>query len=259
MLECAKNSHPHSTFTLIAPLDVHMDVHRETLRLRRDWDTRRPMRVLVPKYIEPGSTLRQVHEAGDGKKLPGDVVFYAMRATLQDCAIDGIDGRDDGIARLIHERWLEENQRLIADAESKGLPERARELSAKPAFKPWDELPPDLQDSNRAQSSHSFVKLRAAGLDPTDPALDRATWDAVLRDTALLEDLARMEHQRWWADKQLAGYRGADSRNDPRRAHDQFKPYEALDEANREFDREAVRKVGHYLHLLPRRREANRT
>jgi hypothetical protein len=57
-----------------------------------------------------------------------------------------------------------------------------------------------------------------------------------------------MEHRRWCAHYLLAGYRPG-PRDDAARTHPDLVPWEQLAEAVRDYDRQPVRRLGHYAAL----------
>ncbi len=103
----------------------------------------------------------------------------------------------DRIARVIHERYLAQ------------AGEKAKE-PGNLAGRPWDELNEFYKDSNRQQADHLLLKLRAIGCeavpltDPRKPIACEAVPDGIPVED--LVALARMEHDRWNAEKFLAGW-----------------------------------------------------
>ena len=49
-----------------------------------------------------------------------------------------------------------------------------------------------------------------------------------------------MEHQRWWADRSLNGWKFSEARDDDRRHHPNMLPYAELSEADKQKDRDSV-------------------
>jgi hypothetical protein len=88
------------------------------------------------------------------------------------------------------------------------------------------------------------VKLAAVGFR-MEPGAGRS--DAMTDDE--IETLARVEHRRWAAERLLAGWRHGAARDDRARLHPDLVPYEELDEATREKDRDMVRALPEVLAL----------
>ncbi len=101
-----------------------------------------------------------------------------------------------------------------------------------PASGRWQDLPETYVAANRAAADHVAIKQ----------------WDAAtsgLAGDALIEALAEAEHNRWSADRLLAGWSpaGDAARDNARRLHPDLRPWGALGEDAREKDRVAVRNL----------------
>jgi hypothetical protein len=81
--------------------------------------------------------------------------------------------------------------------------------------------------------------LRAIGCK----ALPKGTAHPVTLTDQEHEILARMEHDRWWADKALAGWTHAPDRNDLQLLHPDMIPYEQLSDEIKQWDRNSVIKM----------------
>ena len=155
-----------------------------------------------------------------------DIVVLGTHA--QSCGSKELLGDElDTLAQAVHAAYVE--KRL-----AEGKP--AGDLT----MRPWHELAPDLQDSNRQQADHIPVKLRAVGCrvaKGTSSEPFRFTDDEV-------ETLAKMEHARWVADRVLAGWAYAPGPKDAAaRRSPYLVPWADLTEEVREWDREPVRNI----------------
>jgi|JI6StandDraft_1071083.scaffolds.fasta_scaffold01460_5 hypothetical protein len=120
-----------------------------------------------------------------------------------------------------------------------------------PSLNDWDQLDEDLKDSCRQQADHIEIKLRALGLAIT---ADKKAGPSVTTFTPEeVEILARMEHDRWNADRFLAGWIYAPGKKS---VENKTSPWligwDALPEEIREYDREAVRNIPHLMKLSGR-------
>lgn len=102
-----------------------------------------------------------------------------------------------------------------------------------PASGRWQDLPETYVAANRAAADHLAIKQ----------------WDSAtsgLEGEALIEALAEAEHNRWSAERLLAGWApaGEGARDNARRLHPDLRPWAALGEEAREKDRGAVRGDG---------------
>jgi hypothetical protein len=146
----------------------------------------------------------------------------------------GLDGFlkdvDDRYARLIHEAYCAEDDLGCAKN-----PTREKAL----ANRPWKLLPETLRNANRSPADHFDVKLRSLGL-ALAPKIEAVPAELTKDE---LELLARMDHNRWWADRALDGWIHAKSRNDERKEHPDMVPYEQLNDDTRQKDRNNVKTV----------------
>ncbi len=144
-----------------------------------------------------------------------------------------LDDRLNKQARAVHNAWVERKRK--EDTSASG-----------PRIAEWDELSPDLRDSNCQQADHIAVKMRAIGAEVVvekGPALE-------LTDDEI-ELLAEMEHRRWIVDRLLAGWnRGP--RDDAARTHPSLVPWSELGDDDREYDRDAARQIAALLQLADR-------
>ncbi|MBN8551621.1 MAG: hypothetical protein J0L52_01840 [Caulobacterales bacterium] len=169
---------------------------------------------LMASRLNAGPLVVVSGEADLGRTLPG--VHTAVA------------GFSAGLARAILpdvDLWA---QRLHGAYESRGK-EGYIELGASGSGVRWSVLAESLWSANRASASHIPVKLAdadAAGADPRD-------------DRDLLELLARIEHDRWCAERLLNGWRPGD-RNNVHKLHPGLILWADLDEPTRQKDRDGV-------------------
>lgn len=119
----------------------------------------------------------------------------------------------------------------------------------KPANVSWQNLPEDKRDSNRRIVVHIPAKLHSMGVD-LEPCLasteNRAqllsdiSIDQIASDDVLIEKLARLEHDRWMADRRINGWTYGEKRDDHRRIHPDLKAYEKLTAESKSYDREII-------------------
>jgi hypothetical protein len=185
------------------------------------------------------SALRQIiggQTGQDGMPLSRWISF--LPPTHSACGRDSVYAESlDEVARAVHERWYAGNRATIVQAEKAGDSAKAAQLRGKPAYKPWTELTEEQKSDNRSAADHLAVKIRAVGLDPDDPGLERK-WASL--DAPILDMLSRIEHQRWAAVKWLGGWRQG-TRCDERKIHNNLVPFDELDEATKGYDLEQVK------------------
>jgi voltage-gated potassium channel Kch len=115
-----------------------------------------------------------------------------------------------------------------------------------PSMAPWDELPPEFQESSRRQADNISVKLNAVGCE----IVPRRDWGAPLFafEPAELELLARAEHDRYVEERRAEGWRFAPGpKNLAKKTNPTLVPWEQLSEADKDIDRETVRELPKFL------------
>jgi hypothetical protein len=137
-----------------------------------------------------------------------------------------LTGTNELIARALHRAYLASQGRASS--------------SADPSARSWAELPEALRESNRDQAAHVAVKLAAVGRT-VGPLVD---WDVARRPFAAgeLEIMARLEHDRWMAERLRNGWRPG-PRDASRRTTPYLVPWEELAEPIRDTDRAFVRQL----------------
>jgi uncharacterized membrane protein len=107
---------------------------------------------------------------------------------------------------------------------------------------PWDELPEEFKESNRAQARQIGEKLAVIGclmVPVFDPSLDFSFDDAEL----LL--LARLEHERWMKERTAQGFEPGPARYG--RMRPDLVPWEQLSDEARARNLQAVRRIPELL------------
>jgi len=133
------------------------------------------------------------------------------------------------------------------------MEKRGKTAATRPAMAPWPVLREDYKDSNRQQAEHLAVKLRTLGCELQDlqpgetPGFDYYPEE--------IELLARMEHNRWNAERWLAGWNWCSADIDePTRASQKLNPYlvpyEDLPDEIKEYDRDHARDIPVILSLI---------
>ncbi len=133
----------------------------------------------------------------------------------------------DALARGLHDNYY---QSQLANGVARG---------SSPAMVPWSELAEDFRISNRANADHVDAKLRAIGCQRVSQKSDGGAVDGFSDDE--IELLARIEHNRWCAERWIGGWDYATTRDDKRKLHPSLKPWSELGENERNKDRDAVR------------------
>jgi TrkA-N domain/RyR domain len=155
-------------------------------------------------------------------------------------SIDAVVGENmNRFAMKIHDEFVEKRRAQGRSADD-------------PSMKSWQELDPDLKESNWQQAEHIRAKLRAIRCDtaaerkrPAASQISDGRVETINDDDAA--KLAKMEHHRWIAERSLAGWRYGTPKDVGRRLHPDLKPWAELTEAVQAYDVEAVKLIPHLL------------
>lgn len=163
---------------------------------------------------------------GEGATAAGVIPFPLLERACTREIVEG--GAHEQVARAIHADYTD----------------RATDT---PYDIPWDELPPEVQESNRRQADALAQGLAAIGCD----LVPLGGWGVphVELTAAEIDDLARREHDRWRAERAAAGWTYAPERDAARRHNPLLVPWEELPAAAQADSREAARRVPAVLAL----------
>lgn len=150
------------------------------------------------------------------------VVWGALRSAM----------RLERLARAVHEEYVQSRLAEGGDA------------SIDPSLGSWDDLPDTLKASNRSQAEHIETKLHAircalVPLRGVEAAPFEFTHDEI-------EILARMEHDRWMAERLRSGWQFGPARDARARRSPYLVPWDQLTEKIRDLDRETVHRLPHH-------------
>jgi hypothetical protein len=163
----------------------------------------------------------------------GDQLLDEVSGTLRLYGV--VEGASD--PALIGDDLVERLARVIHDCYEQALHRRGAVPRQRVA---WEDLPETLQRANRAQAQDIGRKLRAVGcmLSPrVGPGVEYSLAEAEV------DQLAVMEHERWFAERVAAGWRYADSRDDARQLHPSLRAWSDLSEDIRQKNYDAIREL----------------
>jgi hypothetical protein len=113
-----------------------------------------------------------------------------------------------------------------------------------PARVPWEQLPAEYQESCRRQADHIGEKLSAIACR-VEPLRDWAAGQFHFT-AAEIERLARMEHERWLAERRGTGWT-LGPKDHQKKTHPQLVSWKDLPEEAREGNRRFVRELPRFL------------
>ena len=137
-----------------------------------------------------------------------------------------LEPRNEVIARALHEEYLRHR------AASPPRP------GADAANRPWAELDDEWREANRAHARDIAAALGRLGIELLP--IDSSGEGLVTLTDDEIETLARMEHDRWTADRLDRGW-SLGSRDDRLRTHPDLVPWEELSDESKAIDRALMR------------------
>ena len=187
--------------------------------------------------------VRMTRDAGLAALLRGEEAIgsegfgnlHAFGLLDRTCRLDLLfGGTHEVIARATHEDYVLEQKKI-------GQTPRTN-----PSMVSWDELPEGLKESNRRQADHIGIKLKAIGCG----IASLTDWDAKLFEfkPEEVEQMARMEHERWNEERRLEGWTYAPEPKDlNRKTTPYLVPWNELSEDIKEYDRNTIRGLPAFL------------
>jgi hypothetical protein len=178
----------------------------------------------------------QVLGDADGPGLDALTAFGELDSVLE--ASEFLSGMPDAAARA------------FCEAYRASLPAQERDDPNNRSAFPWDRLDETWRQANRDAVAHVAAKLASTDVPP-----DRwcgvvgmpqgQAGERLFHGHSDLELLARLEHERWMAQRRMAGWRSTDApvRDQQRRLHPSLQGYDALTEQVKEYDRVMVRQT----------------
>jgi hypothetical protein len=135
------------------------------------------------------------------------------------------------LAQAIHQEYCDKER---AKDVKKGIA-----VSHNAAVVPWDDLPEDLKEANRAQAADIPNKLRSLGYEIAP--LHGIKPQEVRITAEQLEQASKCEHDRWMDERRQQGWVYGEPRDNAQKHHPLLVSWEDLSEEEREKDRDAVR------------------
>jgi len=180
---------------------------------------------IVARVTERGGLQTLLSECG------GVVAFPLLDETCRPDLL--LRGFNETMAQAMHEDYLRHEL-------AKG-----HALGSRSALHPWDALDEHWREANRAQADHLADLLAAFGYR-IGPLTD---WEAERFEFSEdeIEGMARMEHERWCAERRGQGYRWGAERDDRRKRHPDLVGWDELSEDAREKDRVMIRDLPAFL------------
>ena len=195
----------------------------------------RPTGIPIVVRMSDNAGLATLLQAVDGSTRTASQLqaFLMINDTCHQRAI--LNDEQDLLAQVIHRNYARRQLATGTDA------------TDSPYAVLWHALPEEIKASNRQQADHIPLKLRAIGctIRPVKSGTEPKLFEF---STTEVELMARMEHQRWKAERFLGGWSYAPGPKDTAtKTHPDLIPYDDLTEEIKEWDRHAVRDIPRLL------------
>lgn len=168
---------------------------------------------------------RLLESTGDSPEIPDGIYPFGM---LDEVLYHEniLSDRLDELARAMHSDYLERRAAVHTD----------HRLYT--SLNPWSTLPEPVRKSNRLQADHMAAKLRAVRCR-TAPGMGSEFQFTDEEATAL----ARMEHERWRANKLYEGWKKGDERIEGAKINPYTVPWQDIDPAEQADQIESVKRL----------------
>jgi hypothetical protein len=196
---------------------------RAAIRARRSLEEHAPVVVCTTKRA---SSVTELLSGSGSSVLPNVWSFEVLERVCTPEVL--LNGTSETMAQAFHAGYVQSE--LTKGSDPTG-----------PSMQPWEELAETYRRSNRDLAFDIGAKLRRV-----DCAIEpMADWDAPVFVFSFdeLELLARLEHERWSADRRRDGWVYGPERTAEKKLHPDLVPWEQLSEDVRDKDREAVRLI----------------
>ncbi|MGR9106858.1 MAG: RyR domain-containing protein [Gammaproteobacteria bacterium] len=173
-----------------------------------------------PIFVEVGDrAMSDVITEWDGQTYP----FSAFAESCEPSAL--FDDSEDDLAVIVHEYYRD------------SIAAQGRPFAGNPAAEPWNRLDESYRQASRHQADHMAAK--AAAIDCRFVPEEESEFFVFYPRE--VEQLARIEHERWSADRYLNGWKYGPLRDNENKIHPELIPYDQLSEPMKDLDRYTVR------------------
>lgn len=181
--------------------------------------------------------------AGSLATGPGAAGTRLMRSESSVLRVFGVTGAACEPS-LIQEDLLERLAQVIHEQYLRARHREGSSSSHEDSRQPWERLSARLRQANRAQAEDIGRKLAAIGCLIVPRFAQAGEHSLAPSD---IELLARLEHERWCAEQERAGWRFAEERDAARKLHPSLLPWASLPESMRSRNYDPVRNLSTVL------------
>ncbi|MGH8557055.1 MAG: RyR domain-containing protein, partial [Methylococcales bacterium] len=181
---------------------------------------RRRQSACPPLFLDIGEL------ATSGELAAWDGRTYPFSALREVCDPDILFGdSEDELARIVHDYYRD------------SIAAQGRPLEGNPAGESWERLDDSYRQASRHQADQLTAKVVA--IDCRFAAEHESEFFVFYPRE--VEKLAKIEHDRWSADRYLSGWKYGQVRDNEQKIHPELIPYDQLSEDMKDLDRYTVR------------------
>lgn len=225
------------TAAMVATGSDALNIHL-SLALKRSANLRWP----IPIYMNESNQSEFGREYAKGRNTEQLEAYLQAFGSYQSTATRAliVDGALDVGSAMAHQHFLATPRRGQSSLDE-----------LKIQLKDWQQTPEHFRAANRGIADSVLVKMWDVDWRPAhDTESGRVSPDVPIR---LIERLCRREHDRWVADRLMAGWRPArpgERRDYDLKVHDKLTPWDTLTDDDHEHCAEAIRMCVHIAQVL---------
>jgi hypothetical protein len=185
--------------------------------------------------------LMRAYDDGTGRSRRGALSEMPLATSLEEviepfgaldelCNLESLGGDRERMAAILHRGYVD--KRTKSDSNSR---------ADNPTMRPWSELGETYRQASRRSIDHLPIKLLSIGAKTWWDPQSVSELATAIGDAAIMEDLARLEHDSWRIDRELDGWRFATARDNKLLLHTDLVDYADLKEESRMYNCEIVR------------------
>ncbi|MGH8547727.1 MAG: RyR domain-containing protein [Methylococcales bacterium] len=196
-------------------------VSEDTVRIPRFLESLRLHQSASPPIFLKIGDATTTHDFSnwDGQTYPFSALSDVFRADIL------FGDSEDELALIVHDYYRD------------SIAAQGRPLEGNPAAEPWARLDVSYRQASRHQADHMTAKIAAIDCR----IVPEQESEFFVFDPREVEKLARIEHDRWSADRHLNGWKYGPVRDNEKKIHPELIPYDELSEDMKDLDRYTVR------------------
>lgn len=144
-----------------------------------------------------------------------------------------------GSGKVGHGETMERLARAVFEGYKRTLEREHKPIE----YETFESQPKDFKNSDRAQAVDIRRKIESIGYKAVPVNADNKGRAIAELTPEEVEIIARLEHERWWAERKAAGWRYGEEKVVEKKTSPYMVPYDELPEDMKEYDRDSARNV----------------